>query len=164
MADLIYKAIPSRCRMIRLHTSGDFFSYTYFKAIICLAYRRRDIIFYGYTKAIHYWTRYAEEGGIIPPNLILTASYGGKYDHLIKEWGFRSCRVVLSPDDAAQLGLKIDHDDTLASSRGPDFCVLIHGPQPAGSAEGKAVRRNREAGIGGYRRYKKGYGLKKKGK
>ena len=100
----------------------------------------------------------------MPPNLILTASWGGKYDHLIKRHKMRSCRVVLSPDEAAALELKIDHDDTLASSRGPDFCVLIHGPQPAGSEEGKAVRRNREAGIGGYRKYKRGYGLKKKGK
>ena len=51
-------------------------------------------------------------------NLILTASYGGRDDHLIgmidglHGENLRSAKVVFSEAEAEMLGLEIDHDDS----------------------------------------------------
>jgi hypothetical protein len=76
-------------------------------------------------------------------NFILTASYGGRGDHLISELGLRSTTVVFSEAEAEKLGLPIDHDDSHAarpSLRNQDFALLIHGTQPKGSDAAVALR------------------------
>ena len=37
-------------------------------------------------------------------------------------------------------GLDVDHDDSHAMRYGPDFALLLHGVQPAGSDAGRAAR------------------------
>ena len=57
-------------------------------------------------------------------NFVLTASYGGRDDHMIDEFNLRSAKVVFSEAEAAELGLEIDHDDSHAakpSLRDQDF-------------------------------------------
>ena len=54
-------------------------------------------------------------------NFILTASYGGTHDSIIKEYGLRYARVVFTTDEAHALGLSIDHDDSHAMRHGQDF-------------------------------------------
>jgi hypothetical protein len=89
-------------------------------------------------------------------NFVLTASYGGRDDHLINEFGMRSAKVVFSQAEAEKLGLEIDHDDSHAakpSLRNQDFALLIHGTQPKGSAASEALRALK--GKGSYSRKKK---------
>jgi hypothetical protein len=78
-------------------------------------------------------------------NFVLTASYGGRDDHLIDDptFNFRSAKVVFSEAEAEELGLEIDHDDSHAarpSMRDQDFALLIHGTQPKGSEASEALK------------------------
>ena len=75
-----------------------------------------------------------------PENFYLTASYGGKFDHLIDEGS--GIPVVNSVEDADTLGLPVDVDERHCFTPGP-FAILLHGTQPKGSEAGKAARINR---------------------
>lgn len=135
MAALIHNSIPKNTTHIRLHVSGDFFSQTYFDAWIKVAERNPHIVMYAYTKSIPFWlNRHAR----IPQNLILTASFGSKYDELIEKHGLKCARVVFSEAEAAALGLPIDHDDSHAMAPTGNFALLLHGVQPLGSEAAKA--------------------------
>ena len=135
--------------MVRIHVSGDFYSQSYFDAWCKVARARPDMTFYAYTKSLRFWVARLDE---IPPNLILTASAGGRYDALILEHGLRYARVVFSEDEAVKAGLELDHDDSHAQKHGPNFALLLHGTQPAGSEASKALVQLRRKGFTGYSR------------
>lgn len=134
MSDLILASLPKKAGVIRIHVSGDFFTQAYFDAWLLVAKKRSDILFYAYTKSLPFWVKRADR---IPSNLILTASYGGQRDELIDKHNLRSAIVVEDESKAIELGLPIDHDDSLAASNGGNFALLLHGPQPKGKAKAK---------------------------
>lgn len=139
MADLIQSVMPKNLGICRIHVAGDFFSQAYFDAWMTVARSNPDRLFYGYTKSLKYWIRRIED---LPENLVLTASYGGREDHLILEYGLRSAIVVYSEKEAADQYLAIDHDDSHAAIpaiRESDFALLIHGVQPQGSKAAIAI-------------------------
>lgn len=139
MADALCDALPKNAGVIRIHVAGDMFSNNYFLAWIKVAERNPNVLFYAYTKSLIYWIRNRER---VPYNLVLTASYGGRNDHLIEEHNLRSAKVVFSRQEAADLGLEIDNDDSHAcdpSKANQDFALLIHGVQPKGSEAAKAL-------------------------
>jgi hypothetical protein len=141
-------ALPDDAAVVRTHVAGDFKILNYFDAWLEFCLRRPDIRVYAYTKMLPFWVKRRD---VLPPNLALTASRGGKWYHLIDEHGFRESVVVYSEQQAADLGLEIDHDDHHAYSlSGGSFALLIHGTQPKGSEAGKAVRALR--GKGSYNR------------
>jgi hypothetical protein len=150
MASLIANCLPLSLR-IRIHSSGDFFSQAYFDAWIIVARQFPERTFYAYTKAIPFWVKRL---GNIPNNLKLNASYGGTHDDLIVQYQLKSCLVVPSEEQARELGLEIDHDDTHAWQGTKHFALLIHGTQPAGSPMAKAWEKVKREGHGGYTREK----------
>ncbi len=155
MARLILDSLSPFAGFVRVHDSGDFFSQNYFDAWVEVARRRPHSRFYFYTKSLRYWVvRLAEVGdGHAPgtvPNFVPTASRGGRDDGLIDQYGLRSAVVVYSEEQAAQLGLPIDHDDSHAQQHGSDFALLIHGTQPPGSEASKALSALRVRGEFGY--------------
>lgn len=139
MADALCNALPKNAGVVRIHVSGDFFSHDYFRAWCRVAYRNPEVLFYAYTKSLVYWVA---NRALVPSNLVLTASYGGRDDHLIEEYGLRSAKVVFSRKQAEDMGLEIDNDDSHAcdpSKANQDFALLIHGVQPKGSDAAKAL-------------------------
>jgi hypothetical protein len=149
-ATALVNAIPADAGAIRIHVAGDFKILNYFDAWLEVCDRRPDLRFYAYTKMLSFWQKRRD---VIPANLALTASRGGRFDHLIDSEGFRESVVVYSKAKARRLGLPIDSDDYHAYRlRGGSFALLIHGAQPAGSEAGKAVRALR--GKGSYSRKK----------
>jgi len=166
MAELIDSELPE-AGLVRMHVNGDFFTDEYFQAWCEIARRRPghiewvDVegclkpkpvgtIFYAYTKAVHVMT-FTD----LPSNLKLTASHGGSQDHAIDELGLKHAKVVYSEQEALDLGLEIDHDDTHAWARDESFALLIHGTQPAGSDAGKALSALRKTGWTGYNKSNK---------
>jgi hypothetical protein len=134
MVSLIDSSLPKH-KIIRVHVSGDFFSQDYFAAWMKVARKNPDKLFYAYTKCLSTWVKYWLVKDI-PENFILTASYGGKEDYLIKEFNLRSAIVVYSVKEAEEKGLKIDHDDSLARDKSvKSFALLIHGIQPKGKKQ-----------------------------
>lgn len=140
MFRVLMQALPKNAGVVRIHVAGDFFNQLYFDAWLAVACANRNVLFYAYTKSLPYWLARRD---MIPSNFILTASYGGEHDDMIAEYGFRSAKVVFSEQQAADLGLEIDHDDSHAANpdiRNQDFALLIHGIQPAGSDAAAAIR------------------------
>jgi hypothetical protein len=74
------ESLPVRPTHIRIHDSGDFYNEAYLRKWIIVANNNPDIVFYGYTKQVAMMLR---NGHIIPSNLKLIFSYGGKDDALI---------------------------------------------------------------------------------
>lgn len=150
MAEIIDAAIPKPISHVRLHVSGDFYSLDYLKAWINVAVWNPDIIFYGYTKALPLWLKLRNQ---MPSNFRLVASWGGTHDHLIIPNKLPSAVVVFSEEQAARLGLPIDHDDSHAMLADHNFALLLHAPQPKGTPAAAAWNEIRKL-IGGYKKGK----------
>jgi len=143
-ADLINNSIQHHrtksIELVRIHESGDFFSGVYLDAWIEVAQRNPDLKFYAYTKSLQLFL-YLK----LPTNFYITASKGGKFDHLIDN--FKRYSVVVADDQEAEsLGLSVDHDDSHCFGDKP-FALLVHGTQPKGSALGAAIRQRRAQGL-----------------
>jgi len=140
MVKLIHDALPKNTGIVRIHVAGDFFNDMYFKAWCIVAQLNPDTLFYAYTKSLNYWLDNQMQ---VPENFVLTASRGGRLDHLIDQHNLREAKVVFSPEEADALGYEIDHTDehaAIPAIRNESFALLIHGVQPKGSEAAQAVK------------------------
>jgi len=147
--ELILKSLPKNIGILRYHVGGEFFSRVYLHGAIAVALARPDVLFYTYTKSLHFLQNLDmvdRKNGMILPNFLVTTSRGGKYDHLIPKVGIRTAKVVLKMEDAGTL--PIDHDDSHAARPGGDFALLIHGQQKAGSEA--SLARKKLGKLGSY--------------
>ena len=149
LAKALDDQLPENAETIRWHSAGDFFNKIYFMAAILVAKRNPDKVFYAYTKFLPAWVKFR---GIIPDNFVLTASRGGRWDHLIDEHNLREVVVVFSEEEAEERGLELDDDDSHAARpelRDQNFALLIHGQGQKGSEQSRIfadrVRRNKLA-------------------
>ncbi|MEL0098751.1 MAG: hypothetical protein VW907_04275 [Opitutae bacterium] len=140
MAKIISEAMPKNLGICRIHVAGDFFNEKYFRAWRLVAEWHPDRLFYAYTKSLQFWLDNRE---LIPDNFVLTASRGGRQDHLIDQHNLRESKVVFSEAEAYELGYEIDHTDEHAAIpeiRDESFALLIHGVQPKGSEAAAAIK------------------------
>ena len=140
MANAIAEAMPKNLGICRIHVAGDFFNEEYFKAWQAIAYTNPTRLFYAYTKSLNYWVKLRDH---LPANFVLTASRGGRLDHMIDEHNLRESKVVFSEAEAEALGYEIDHTDEHAAIpeiRDESFALLIHGVQPKGSDAAAAIK------------------------
>jgi hypothetical protein len=148
MKDLLVKSIKHHGleneKIIRVHESGDFFTNTYFKAWMETARELPNILFYAYTTSLKFWLA---NKASIPNNFKLIASMDKKNAQTIIDNNLRYSVVVYTPEEAKELGLKIDVDDTLAWGTDDNFALLLHCGQPAGSEAEKAIKQNKKAGT-----------------
>lgn len=69
----------SKCRYVRIHDSGDFYSQAYLDKWVAIAKECPDRKFYCYTKSLHLdWSEFDSL-----PNCARTQSLGGKYDEMV---------------------------------------------------------------------------------
>jgi hypothetical protein len=153
MVELIAESMPTKATIIRIHVGGDFFNQSYFNAWVKTAENNPDMLFYAYTKALPFWVARIDE---IPANLKLNASRGGLRDDLIETHNLKEAVVVYSEQQAEEMGLEIDHDDTHAYKQSGSFALLIHGSQPKGSEASEALKELKKNGWTGYNKKNKG--------
>lgn len=128
MAEYILSQIPKGTKVIRIHTSGDFFNRNYFLAWTYVAIARPDITFWGYTKVLAYVTANK------PDNFKLAYSMGGKHDASVRECTGKmvTSTVVVNEEQAQSLGLPVacptptSPDDFDFVMRGESFALLLH--------------------------------------
>lgn len=140
--DLILSTLPNNIGVLRFHVGGDFFRESYFQGAVAASEERPDVLFYAYTKSLPYLLHTpmnCPQLGMMRDNFMLTASRGGKWDHLIDDLNLREAVVVYSELETTQRDLKLDHDDSHAATHGGDFALLIHGVQPKGSEASAAL-------------------------
>lgn len=156
MAELLMAGIAAarthKTTHLRWFTGGDCFNAALRDAIIHCSQLTGELIHYLYTKNLYLWLEdAANPAGLmrLPGNLRVTASWGGRFDHLLEAGLFpRTARVLNTVEEADALGLEIDFTDRLAWQDTPShFCHLSHGTQAPGSAAGNAIRARRKAGL-----------------
>lgn len=161
MAQLIINSLNANKKTavapkVRVHSSGDFFNETYFKAWMIVAKAMPEKTFYAYTKSFRFWVNNIRE---VPANFHLTASRGSKDDSLIDLYNLKNVEIVYSEEEAIEKGIEIDHDDSHCWDKNcKKFALLIHGVQPAGSDAMKAVLELKKNGITGYQKGTRGKG------
>lgn len=151
MVNIILNSLPQKAKIVRVHVAGDFFNQNYFDAWMEVARQKPELVFYAYTKSLFYWVNRLDS---IPQNFKLNASKGGRLDNLIETHKLKFAQVVYSEEEAKELSLEIDHDDTHAYEQNNSFALLIHGTQPKNSKASKELSKLRKKGIGGYSRKK----------
>ena len=122
--DLVKKGgipiIPNDCLAIRIHSAGDFFNQKYFDTWVQLAKDNPRVEMWAYTKSLQYWVKRIND---IPKNLVLTASYGGKQDHLIEKHKLKN--VIVYKDLASvPPDRPIDNNDDWARIPNQNFALL----------------------------------------
>jgi len=128
----IQAALPKNAGIVRIHVAGDFFNKLYFQAWLQVARNNPSILFYAYTKALNNWIENREVVNAIP-NLVLTASRGGRLDHYIDLYQLREAIVFNTTEEADDFNFEIDSDDSHAAipeQRNKSFALIIHGTQP----------------------------------
>lgn len=144
---LLVESMPKNLGILRFNVDGDFMNPKHFYASINFASLYPDRLFYAYTKSLPYWVKYRSIVDKIP-NLVLTASWGGRRDDLITSEGFRSAKVIFHPEESN--GLEIDHDDSHAANpltKDKDFALLLHGMMPKGSKASEAISRMKKENV-----------------
>ncbi len=153
MRDLIVASFPRGAKIVRIHVGGDFFNQAYYDAWVEVAKRFYNCVFYAYTKSIHIVKAHKDK---LPDNFRITLSRGGKFDHLIDELDvtdddegtqYGIAEVLGHPDEAADKGLDIDHDDSHAIAGKQHFALLLHSQQPAGSEAADKIKKMRKEGV-----------------
>ena len=142
MFRMLKRSLPVKAQIVRIHVSGDFFNQKYFNAWVRIAKQFPHVLFYAYTKSLKYWLEHQS----IPTNLKLTASWDDSNSFVITMKDLKYARVVFSEEEAAKLGLEIDHDDKHAYGGDESFALLIHGTQPKGSMASTAKSKLVSAG------------------
>lgn len=126
MFALLNKSVPEWVRVVRVHSSGDFFTPAYVQAWIDLAKSRPRQIFFGYTKTLYAWNaiRVADL-----PNFRMTWSLGSVDDKFIPMEA-STAEIVLAPrEDTICLDHDRDWDDFLAIMAQKKFSLVVHGTQ-----------------------------------
>lgn len=147
MFTLIVDSLSLKANTVSVHVSGDFFSQIYFDAWMAVARLYPTKKFYAYTKSLPYWL---ERRDAIPSNFNLTSSKGGRSDELIELNNLKYAEVLFTEEQAKELNLELDHDDSHAYDGKESFGLLIHGSQKKGSEASVALGNLRKKGIKGY--------------
>ena len=113
--DLMIKEIrKKKANRIRIHDSGDFYSFEYYWKWVNIAKALPDVLFYAYTKSIPV----IRIKHVKPINLKIIQSYGGKLDHLI-DTSKPHAVIFDSKQDLLDAGyLDASKDDTIAAKIG----------------------------------------------
>ena len=129
IATLILNEMPKGVKVVRIHSSGDFFSRDYFNAWLQVAKNRPEIRFFGYTKVLDYVQ--ADK----PQNFKLVYSFGGKMDSQLTNEP--TAYVVLNAEVAKAKSLQVacpqeaPANDFFHVMAGATFALCLHGTQPA---------------------------------
>ena len=124
MVELIEKSLPNRVEVVRIHSSGDFFSRDYFLAWVKVAENNPHIQFFAYTKVLEY-VSYE-----LPKNFGITYSHGSKDDNLWNE-SIPTCYVQIEDGQYPNIPLvcgtpETDHMDFLSIMQGTSFKLNLH--------------------------------------
>lgn len=112
--------------LIRIHDSGDFYSYEYLCKWLKVIESLPHVQFYCYTKRIDLFADFSIK---LPDNFTVTFSYGGKYDHVIIPAYDRHSRVFPDRASLKRAGY-VDasfSDDVAAFSKSNKIGLIYHG-------------------------------------
>jgi hypothetical protein len=127
ISELILESLPENIKVIRIHSSGDFFSKIYFQAWVEVAKIRPNIIFFGYTKHLDYAI------ATLPENMFLEYSFGSLDDKRMISLGYHVPTCYVGEYKKQYNGYKIvcnkensSHEDYIAILNRKSFVIMAH--------------------------------------
>jgi hypothetical protein len=125
--DLIMNSLPINIKVVRIHSSGDFFSKTYFQAWVEVAKVNPEITFFGYTKHLDYAT------AVLPKNMFLQYSFGSLDDARMLSLAYHVPTCYIGEYKGQYNGYKIvcnkensSHEDYIAILNRKSFVIKAH--------------------------------------
>jgi hypothetical protein len=127
MVTEVQKAVKKGARAVRIHDSGDFYSYEYMLAWFEIARANPSVRFYAYTKMVSL-VRMAYKAGLVPDNFRLIQSLGGIADKQIDR-SLPHSRIFSSLDELLAAGYSdaSESDAPAAFGSSPLIGLIIHG-------------------------------------
>jgi len=123
----VAKAVKKGARAVRIHDSGDFYSFEYMQAWFSIAAACPDVTFYAYTKMVPF-VKVAYAKGLVPANFRLIQSLGGVADRNIDR-SLPHSRIFSSLEDLTAAGYAdaSESDAPAAFGASPLIGLVIHG-------------------------------------
>jgi hypothetical protein len=127
MIQEVQRATARGARAVRVHDSGDFYSYDYMLSWFEIARQCPTVRFYAYTKMVSL-VRMAHKAGLVPDNFRLIQSLGGLADKQIDK-SLPHSRIFSSLADLVAAGYSdaSESDAPAAFSDTPNVGLVIHG-------------------------------------
>lgn len=127
MVGEVAKAHKKGARAVRVHDSGDFYSFDYMQAWFAIAAANPDVVFYAYTKMIPF-VKVAYAKGLVPANFRLIQSLGGVADKNIDR-SLPHSRIFTDAEQltAANYADASESDAPAAFGSNPNIGLIIHG-------------------------------------
>jgi hypothetical protein len=127
MIDEVAKSVRKGAKAVRVHDSGDFYSYDYLLNWFAIAEQFPNVKFYAYTKMVGL-VQMAYKAGLVPSNFRLIQSLGGIADSRI-DHSFPHSRIFSSLDDLLAAGYAdaSESDAPAAFGTSPLIGLVIHG-------------------------------------
>lgn len=124
---------------VRIHDGGDFFSREYLEAWLRIARSAPGTTFYCYTKEVPLFREVVEPDP--PPNFRWVFSYGGRWDHLIRDTD-RRADVFPTLEALEAAGFHDQEDSDLLAINGPLAVGIVVNNHPGAlkQMEGKSFR------------------------
>ena len=109
--------------LVRIHDAGDFYTKAYLEKWLTIAKSMPNVKFYAYTKMVQ-----LVQGTVLPDNLMIIFSQGGKQDLLINASADRHSRVFETVKELKQAGyIDASNDDMLALTSNKRVGLVYHG-------------------------------------
>ena len=122
MVELILTSIPKNAKIIRIHSSGDYFKKEYFMAWVRVAYLRPDLTLFGYTKHLDY-AKYENK----PNNFKLVYSFGSKDDTRFTMEEIENVPACYIEEFAGQYGADIPRVCATHADGWQDYFKILEG-------------------------------------
>ena len=128
IANLLEGNLPKHVEIVRIHSSGDFFSKKYFLAWVEVAKRNPTIEFFAYTKVL----AYANSSDILSDNFGIVYSYGSKDDATRDEFApYVPTCYVNTPENTYPVpvvcnGENTAHEDFYKIFKQESFAINFH--------------------------------------
>jgi len=111
-------------KYIRIHDAGDFFSIDYTTDWFKIINSNKNIIFYAYTKEVLLFKETLKD--LVPENLILIYSFGGRQDNYINRESDRHSDVFPDYDEMIEHGYNDIEDDDKQAAIHPNHKVGLY--------------------------------------
>jgi len=114
---------------IRVHDSGDYYSPSYVMKWVYIARAFPNVVFYSYTKQVALF-KALQDSQVIPANMVLIYSFGGKQDNQINPLFDRHAKIFANQEVLENAGYtSAMENDLIALGDNPKVGLVYHGPK-----------------------------------